>query len=135
YEKLGAHPTVMDGVPGVAFAVWAPNARRVSVVGDFNNWDGRRHPMRLRHGCGAWEIFIPGLVAGDRYMYEIKSRDGSVLPLKADPYAFFAETPPRTASLVQGKSHFPWTDRAWMENRASASARSAAISIYEVHLG
>jgi 1,4-alpha-glucan branching enzyme len=135
YDRLGAHPATLEGIEGVAFAVWAPNARRVSVVGDFNNWDGRRHCMRLRHGCGVWEIFIPGLGAGERYKYEIKAQDGTVLPLKADPVAFYAEQPPRTASIVAPPSEFPWSDADWMEARARASERSAPISIYEVHLG
>ena len=100
YEKLGAHPATLERVEGVAFAVWAPNARRVSVVGEFNNWDGRRHPMRLRHDCGVWEIFIPALKAGERYKYEIKGPHGGVPHLKADPYAFQAERPPKTASIV-----------------------------------
>ena len=99
YEKMGAHPTVIDGVSGTSFAVWAPNARRVSVVGDFNGWDGRRHPMRLYPSAGIWEIFLPGVTSGSRYKYEIKARNGALI-LKADPFAFAAECPPQTASLV-----------------------------------
>ena len=99
YDKLGAHPMVLDGVAGVAFAVFAPNARRVSVVGDFNFWDGRRHAMRVR-GNGFWEIFVPGAKAGDKYKYEIIGRDGRMLPLKSDPVAFAAELRPQTASIV-----------------------------------
>ena len=102
YERLGAHPMELDGVAGVAFLVWAPNAKRVSVVGSFNSWDGRRHPMRKRVECGVWELFIPGLDRGELYKYEIKGAGGELLPLKADPLAFAAERPPRTASVVHG---------------------------------
>ncbi|MBN9563297.1 MAG: 1,4-alpha-glucan branching enzyme, partial [Alphaproteobacteria bacterium] len=97
---LGAHPMSVDGVRGVRFAVWAPNARRVSVVGDFNAWDGRRHPMRLRHGGGIWELFIPRLLPGTLYKYEILGPEGWVLPLKADPVAWAAEVPPATSSVI-----------------------------------
>ena len=97
-EVFGSRVTEIDGVCGVHFAVWAPNARRVSVVGDFNSWDGRRHPMRLRHSAGVWEIFIPRLIAGERYKYEIVGADGALLPLKADPLARLTEKPPATAS-------------------------------------
>ncbi len=136
YARMGAHPTEIDGVAGTAFAVWAPNARCVSVVGDFNGWDGRVHPMRLRHGAGVWEIFLPGVGRDARYKFQIKSGTGELLPLKADPYAFRAETPPRTASLVAGlPGHGHWQDRTWMETRAAAQDRAAPISIYEVHLG
>ena len=100
YEMLGATPRVMDGVAGTAFAVWAPNASRVSVVGDFNFWDGRCHPMRLRRECGVWEIFLPGVGLGARYKFELLSRDGRLLPQKADPYARQAELRPATASVV-----------------------------------
>src|SRR5207247_631265 len=99
YNKLGAHPMVIDGVPGTAFAVFAPNARRVSVVGDFNLWDGRRHAMRVR-GTGYWEIFVPAAGAGDRYKYEIIGADDEMLPLKSDPIGFAAEIRPQTASIV-----------------------------------
>ncbi|MBX6320229.1 MAG: 1,4-alpha-glucan branching protein GlgB [Rhodospirillaceae bacterium] len=136
YARLGAHPMEMEGVAGTAFAVWAPNARSVAVVGDFNGWDGRVHPMRRRHGVGVWEIFLPGVRRGARYKFQIKSRTGELLPLKADPCAFMAETPPRTASVVRGlPDHGHWRDGSWMETRAAAQARSAPISIYEVHLG
>ena len=100
YEKLGAHPAALDGVTGVVFAVWAPNARRVSVVGDFNGWDGRRHPMRLHPGNGLWELFVPGLGEGALYKFEILPSGGGLLTLKADPYALAFEEPPRTASRV-----------------------------------
>ncbi|HYD98820.1 MAG TPA: 1,4-alpha-glucan branching protein GlgB [Alphaproteobacteria bacterium] len=135
YEKLGAHPRTHEGVAGVAFVVWAPSARRVSVVGDFNNWDGRRHVMRARHGAGCWEIFIPGLPEGTLYKFEIKGPNGEMLPLKADPYAFRAEHPPQTASVVHGLREFAWSDGEWMGRRHAAQGRSAPISIYEVHLG
>ena len=135
YEVLGAHPRVIEGVSGTAFAVWAPNARRVSVVGDFNEWDGRRHPMRLRHACGVWEIFLPGIEAGARYKYEIVGPDGALMPLKADPCAFHAEQPPRTASVVHGLPERDWGDGDWMDRRGAAQSRNAPISVYEVHLG
>jgi len=135
YNRLGAHPAVFDGVAGTTFAVWAPNARRVSVVGDFNQWDGRRHPMRLRHGCGVWDIFLPGVGPGDRYKYEIQAHDGAVLPLKADPHAFQAEVPPATASVVAAPPAHPWSDHDWIAARPRTSAPDAPIAVYEVHLG
>ena len=135
YDKLGAHPLEMAGVAGVGFLVWAPNATRVSVVGAFNDWDGRRHPMRRRIECGVWELFIPGLGAGEVYKFEIKGPQGELLPLKADPFAFAAEHPPRTASVVHGLGGLAWSDRDWMGARAAANARDAPISIYECHLG
>jgi 1,4-alpha-glucan branching enzyme len=134
YDKLGAHLTEMEGTQGVVFAVWAPNARRVSVVGDFNNWDGRRHPMRKHPGAGLWEIFIPGIRAGERYKYEIKSEHSALL-LKSDPFAFAAERPPRTASVVHDFSRHVWQDGAWLAERERRIDRAAPISIYEVHLG
>ncbi|CAH1651436.1 1,4-alpha-glucan branching enzyme [Chelatococcus asaccharovorans] len=133
WQALGSHPRVIDGVEGVSFAVWAPNAMRVSVVGDFNAWDGRRHPMRLRHAAGVWEIFIPGLRAGERYKYEIVARNGDVLPLKADPVALATEPPPATASIVPAKPAHHWTDADWMAGRAARHAPDAPIAIYEVH--
>jgi len=135
YERLGAHPRELEGVAGIAFAVWAPNARRVSVVGSFNNWDGRCHPMRNRPEAGVWEIFLPGLGAGETYKYEIKGRAGELLPLKADPCAQRTEVPPRTASVVAGPSAHRWSDHGWLQARAQANARQAPISIYECHLG
>lgn len=110
FERLGAHLCEIDGVAGTAFAVWAPDAQRVSVVGDFNNWDGRRHPMRLRRECGAWEIFLPGVGAGARYKYEIRSRHGHLLPLKSDPYGFEARCgrrPPRWSAPCHHRSKPP----------------------------
>ena len=130
YEKLGAHPLVLEGVQGVAFAVFAPDAQRVSVVGDFNYWDGRRHAMRVR-GKGFWEIFIPDARAGDKYKYEIVGRNGNLLPLKSDPVAFAAEIRPQTASIVVDLAKLPKPAPA----PANANALSAPISIYEVHLG
>ena len=130
YEKLGAHPLVLDGVAGVGFVVFAPNARRVSAVGDFNFWDGRRHPMRVR-GNGFWELFVPGAKAGDRYKYEIISRAGGLLPLKSDPVAFAAEQRPSTASIVVDMRSQPRPTPAL----AGSNALSAPMSIYEVHLG
>jgi 1,4-alpha-glucan branching enzyme len=135
YERLGAQLAEIEGVPGVSFAVWAPNARRVSVVGSFNDWDGRRHPMRKNIESGVWQIFLPGLGAGELYKYEIKAADGRLLPLKADPLAFQAEKPPHTASVVHGPTRFAWEDAAWMGGRQAINQRSAPISIYECHLG
>jgi 1,4-alpha-glucan branching enzyme len=135
YEVLGAHPTEVDGVAGVAFSVWAPNARRVSVVGDFNRWDGLRHPMRRRPECGVWELFMPGLTRGVLYKFEIKGTHGELLPLKADPFAFAAESRPSTASIVHGLPLREWRDESWMSQNAARNAREAPISIYEVHLG
>jgi 1,4-alpha-glucan branching enzyme len=132
---LGAHVVEIDGVRGVRFAVWAPNAKRVSVVGHFNVWDGRRHPMRLRHAAGVWELFIPGLEAGERYKYEIVGPDRSILPLKADPFARRTETPPATASVVAEETPFRWTDGAWLRDRESRQGIGAPLSIYEVHAG
>ncbi|HTU01102.1 MAG TPA: 1,4-alpha-glucan branching enzyme, partial [Candidatus Sulfotelmatobacter sp.] len=134
YEKLGAHLITVDGVPGVRFAVWAPNARRASVVGDWNGWDGRVQAMRLHPGNGLWEIFIPGLAAGAFYKYEFLGRSGQPLALKADPYAFAAEIPPRTASKVVDLD-YAWGDQGWMARRVAANALDAPITIYEVHLG
>ncbi len=135
WEALGAHPTEHEGVAGVRFAVWAPNAQRVSVVGDFNDWDGRRHAMRARGSTGVWEIFAPGVVEGASYKFEIRSRDGVLQPLKADPIGFGAEHPPETASIVRDLAGRDWGDGAWMERRAAAQSVDAPISIYEVHLG
>lgn len=135
YEVLGAHTLTVDGVEGVAFAVWAPNARRASVVGSFNHWDGRVHVMRFHPGAGIWEMFIPGVVPGAIYKYEIMGPDGSIGPLKADPVGFAAEHPPATASVVVADTSFAWSDDEWMERRAKAIALDAPVSIYECHLG
>jgi 1,4-alpha-glucan branching enzyme len=130
YDKLGAHPMTLDGVEGVGFVVLAPNARRVSVVGDFNFWEPRRHPMRVR-GKGYWEIFIPGAVAGDRYKFDIIGRQGQHLALKSDPMAFAAEKRPDSASIVMDEAHLPRPT----SGPANLNALSAPMSIYEVHLG
>lgn len=134
YEVLGAHPRCIDGAAGTLFAVWAPNARRVSVVGDFNGWDGRRHCMRPLGAAGIWELFVPAVDAGALYKYEILSRDGRVL-LKSDPFAFAAELPPRTASTVCRADAFAWGDDAWMAERQERNWLEAPLAIYEVHLG
>ncbi|MBB1593232.1 1,4-alpha-glucan branching enzyme [Achromobacter sp. UMC46] len=133
-DFLGARLADMDGIPGLRCAVWAPNARRVAVVGDFNSWDGRRHPMRLRHAAGVWELFIPGAAAGDRYKFAITGADGAIA-LKADPMARRAQAAPATASVVDDPSPYPWTDDAWMRSRAGRHAPQAPLSLYEVHAG
>ena len=135
YERLGAHPTTLGGIAGVAFAVWAPNAARVSVVGDFNIWDGRRHPMRLHPGVGVWGLFVPGLAEDERYKYEIRAKNGTILPLKSDPFAFFAELPPATASIVRRTDRHQWADDRWMVERRNRSGYTNPMTIYEVHLG
>ena len=131
---LGAQVMSVDGVPGVRFAVWAPNARRVSVVGDFNIWDGRRHPMRLRHPSGVWEIFIPRLQAGEAYKYEILGEHG-ILPLKADPMALATQRPPQTASKVASPLAVDWQDQDWMQARGQLQRPDAPLSVYELHVG
>ena len=135
YERLGAHALRHQGIDGVNFAVWAPNAQAVSVVGDFNFWDARRHPMRKRIDSGLWEIFLPGIGEGAAYKYRIRGQDGHDLPLKADPYGFSAEMRPATASVVARTDGFVWTDAAWLCERAGLDARRAPISAYEVHPG
>ncbi len=135
YDVLGAHVRERDGVRGTAFAVWAPNARRVSVVGDFNGWDGRIHPMYLRREIGIWELFIPGVECGARYKFELENQHGHLLPLKADPFAFWSEERPKNASIVWDALPFSWDDDVWMAERKHRQHREAAISIYEVHLG
>jgi 1,4-alpha-glucan branching enzyme len=133
YEKLGAHVRNVDGVPGVAFAVWAPNARRVSVVGNFNRWDGRYHPMRILNESGVWEIFIPGLGAGEKYKFEICGADGHVR-LKTDPCGSYFEGHPHHAAIVW-QSRYQWQDQEWMEKRRIINWANKPISVYEVHLG
>ncbi len=134
WEKLGAHVMTLDGAEGVHFAVWAPNGRRVSVVGDFNGWDGRWHPMRPMGSSGVWELFVPGLVEGEKYKFEIKTRDGQ-LRLKSDPMAFYCEPRPKTASIVYDLDIYRWRDDEWMEKRATRKPHEEPMNIYEVHLG
>jgi len=131
---LGAQLMAVEGVPGVRFAVWAPNARRVSVVGDFNGWDGRRHPMRLRHPSGVWEVFVPRLPAGEAYKYEVLGAEG-ILPLKADPVALATQLPPDTASRVAAPLSIDWQDEGWLKARAEFQRKEAPLSIYELHVG
>ena len=135
YYIFGAHPITHGGLPGVRFVVWAPNAASVSVVGGFNDWDGRRHPMRCHFDLGVWELFLPHLALGSAYKFEMKGHNGEQVPLKADPVAFAAEHPPATASVAHGLTRHAWADEAWIANRAEGDARSKPISIYEVHLG
>ncbi len=131
FTLLGAHPMSAGGVSGVRFSVWAPNAKRVSVVGDFNGWDGRRHAMRLHHGGGVWEIFVPHAGVGDAYKFELLNAAGGLLPLKADPYARASQLRPETASIV---ANLP-APRGLPAGRAASNERHAPVSIYEVHLG
>jgi 1,4-alpha-glucan branching enzyme len=133
WECMGAHVRTVDGVPGVSFAVWAPNAVRVSVVGAFCNWNGRRYPMRQMGSSGVYEIFIPGLLPGEFYKYEIKTRSGDIR-VKTDPFAFSMETPPGTASRVFASS-YEWHDQEWMARRPGRDHLREPIAIYEVHLG
>lgn len=135
FDKLGAHPIEHEGVSGTHFAVWAPNARRVSVVGDFNRWDGRRGAMRHRLDAGVWEIFLPDVGAGSAYKFEIVGADGTILPLKADPYAFQSQLRPSTASIVAGPSDHVWGDEAHRAHWQKADARRQPMAIYEVHAG
>ncbi|WP_220815238.1 1,4-alpha-glucan branching protein GlgB [Pseudomonas paralcaligenes] len=131
---FGAQLMEQDGIPGVRFAVWAPNARRVSVVGGFNGWDGRRHPMRLRYPTGVWELFIPRLGAGEVYKFEILGVDG-LLPLKADPVALEGELPPATGSRVAAPLDFDWHDQDWLARRQELQGHDRPLSIYEMHVG
>ena len=134
YEKLGAHLREIGGVRGTAFHVWAPNAQRVSVVGDFNAWDGRRHTMRKLLGCGVWEIFLPGVAEGAHYKFEVKGCHGAIV-LKSDPFAFFGQHSTDTASLVFDLHRYTWADADWMESRKAKEWHRSPVSIYEVHLG
>ncbi|MCP5149993.1 MAG: 1,4-alpha-glucan branching protein GlgB [Ectothiorhodospiraceae bacterium] len=134
WEALGARPCTVEGVDGVHFAVWAPNARRVSVIGPFNGWDGRRHPMRRHPANGVWDLFLPGLGPGTPYKLELLGSDGQLLPHKADPLARRMEPAPGNASIVHASDH-RWADDAWMSARAEASALDRPIAIYEVHAG
>jgi len=134
YDQLGAHPMTVGNAAGVHFAVWAPNAKRVSVVGDFNSWDGRRHPMRLLGASGVWEIFVPGVGTGERYKFELLTGYGEVV-LKSDPFGFAFELPPLNASIVWAPS-YQWRDNAWMSGRSSfESWFRRPMAVYEVHLG
>jgi 1,4-alpha-glucan branching enzyme len=135
YDKMGAHPMHHNGADGVHFAVWAPNARRVSVIGDFNKWDGRLHVMRLRLNTGIWETFVPGAKIGQGYKFEIIGKDGNRLPLKADPFAYEAELRPNTASRISNPDIGVWNDQTYMEARKQGDARRKPMSTYEVHLG
>jgi 1,4-alpha-glucan branching enzyme len=132
YEKLGAHVATHEGATGVTFAVWAPNAKSVSVVGNFNEWNGTKHPMRRLGSSGVWELFIPGLREGELYKYEIKA--GRQKFLKADPYAFMMEVPPSTSSIIVN-SKYKFRDRTWMRKRKNRQAWREPLTIYEVHLG
>jgi 1,4-alpha-glucan branching enzyme len=134
YRSMGAHPVTCDGVDGVRFAVWAPNAEVVSVVGDFNEWDERRHPMRMRSG-GVWELFVPAVGVGTNYKYSVRSHLRAYRQQKSDPYGFASEVPPKTASVVWDLDRYQWGDSAWMESRAHKDVLKEPVSIYEVHLG
>jgi 1,4-alpha-glucan branching enzyme len=134
YEKFGAHLREMGGERGVYFAVWAPNASRVSVVGDFNFWDGRVHPMRKLVAAGVWEIFVPGVKEGAHYKFEIRTASGALL-LKSDPFGFFSQHGSQTSSMVYDLARYQWSDEQWMAGRAQKQWHRSAISIYEVHLG
>ena len=135
YETLGSHLRTIDGIAGIHFVVWAPNAGRVSVVGDFNQWDGRRHPMTNRGTTGLWELFIPALTDGTLYKYEVRPRSQDAILLKADPYAVASELRPKTASVARDISSYQWSDHAWMESRRGRDPLQIPLSVYEVHLG
>ncbi len=134
FEKLGAHIIALDGQDGTHFAVWAPSAKSVSIVGNFNYWDGRSHPMNLLANSGIWELFIPGIGAGEMYKYEITSQSNDII-LKADPYAFYTEMRPGTASIVYDLTGYEWQDGEWLRQRDSENTFNKPVSIYEVHLG
>jgi len=133
YEKLGSHLRVIDGVPGCSFAVWAPNAQRISIAGDFNGWDGRYHPMRSLGSSGVWEIFIPGVAKGAHYKFEVRDAFGQV-SLKTDPYGRFFEVPPKNAAIVWDEG-FEWDDQPWLEARSKQNALRSPMSVYELHVG
>ena len=135
WQFLGAHLREIDGVPGVLFVVWAPEASRVAVVGDFNGWDPAAHPMRAHGQSGLWEIFVPGVRSGEHYKFAIRARNGETLPLKTDPYARFLQSPGADASIVSESGSHTWCDAEWMRTRAARHRRDAPISIYEVHAG
>src|SRR5579864_2418151 len=136
YEKMGAHPRTVNSVEGVNFAVWAPNARAVSVIGNFNGWRHDANPMHLRHiDLGVWECFIPGFRIGELYKYAIYSKYNNYVVEKADPYGFAAELRPKTATIVTDIHRHAWEDGDWMEQRGERQQLDAPLSIYEVHLG
>jgi 1,4-alpha-glucan branching enzyme len=134
FEKLGAHPRTIDGKQGVSFAVWAPNAERVSVIGDFNGWDGKHHPLRSRNESGIWEGFLEGLDEGLHYKFRIETKHSGYAVDKADPFAFYSQIPPETASIVRNID-YSWNDQEWMNRRHECNSLQSPISIYEVHLG
>jgi 1,4-alpha-glucan branching enzyme len=134
YNKLGAHARTVDDVAGVNFAVWAPNAESIQVVGDFNHWVGERHPMRKHIPAGVWELFVPGIRPGEKYKYRLKMRGGYTVD-KTDPYGFYAEMPPRTASVVAELDSYAWNDQGWLDQRAATDPLRKPINIYELHLG
>jgi 1,4-alpha-glucan branching enzyme len=135
YRVFGAHEHEIDGIGGIRFAVWAPNAERVSVVGDFNAWDGRCHPMRVLGGSGVWELFVPDLGPGHVYKFEIRNRHSGAVVLKADPFGQQYELRPHTASVITARDGYTWKDDAWMAQRTVADWQHSPMSIYEVHLG
>ena len=135
YEKLGAHITEIGGVGGVHFAVWAPNAKCVSVIGDFNRWDGRRHPMRLLVDSGIWEIFVPDIGEGELYKFDIRSRYHNYRAVKADPYGFYFEMRPKSASIVHDINDYRWNDASWLKKREQKNWFESPMAIYEAHLG
>jgi 1,4-alpha-glucan branching enzyme len=135
YRFLGAHCHSVDGIDGVLFATWAPNAERVSVIGDFNQWDGRRHPMRVRGNSGIWELFIAGIQPGGLYKFEIRTNSTGVIHIKTDPYGYQSELRPATASIITRESQFKWSDTDWLESRKQRDWLHAPLSIYEMHLG
>ncbi|HEY1945742.1 MAG TPA: 1,4-alpha-glucan branching protein GlgB [Bryobacteraceae bacterium] len=134
FHSFGAHITSIDGVAGTSFAVWAPNAIVVSVAGDFNDWDDRRHPMRLRSG-GVWELFVPGVTVGAHYKYSVRSKFFGYHQWKSDPYGFATEVPPKSASIVADLDTYEWRDQSWMEERGRTKILESPMSVYEVHLG
>ncbi len=135
YYIFGAHPITHGKLPGIRFVMWAPNAQNVSVIGEFNGWDSRRHPMRCHSEVGVWELFVPHLALGSRYKFELKGHGGQRVPQKADPVAFAAEHPPATASVASGLPRHSWNDDAWLAERARGDDRKKPITIYEAHLG
>ena len=134
YEKLGAHPRCIGTQSGVNFALWAPNAQSVQVVGDFNNWDGRSHSMDKQIPSGIWELFVPSTHVGMKYKFRVKTLDGRIID-KADPFGVYCEVPPRTASIVHPLDEFSWNDSDWLAKRAENRTLNQPISNYEVHLG